>query len=290
MKQILIIVLLLLGIISTQAQTLKTLGNTEVYTLTSTTTYVRAIPVTFTEVGEIKSIAIYHKSGTGNMLLGIYSDVNGSPISRFGITASTLVAAVTGWQTVPLITPVTVMEGQTVWLAWVFQNSVVVRHSSGTLKRATSTVNKWAAGLPDLYGKFGTANFSFSVYCNYSTDITNVNQADKTEYAKYMEYCLTPAPRTFYMHGAVNLIKVNGQYTDSIGNWIADWPLVIEWYPFFSKSDTFDRKQQIVAHVDIMVPMRYPPSIYDFYKWWKTGFIQEGYTDEKSIPVYDFTR
>ncbi len=59
------------------------LGNSTVYGLASTAANRRAIPVTFNENGEINSISVYHNGGTGNMLLGVYTDVAGKPASRW---------------------------------------------------------------------------------------------------------------------------------------------------------------------------------------------------------------
>jgi hypothetical protein len=294
MKSFLIMILFLLGINIIQAQTtvLKTLGNTEVYTLTSVSVNARAIPVTFTdELNQIKSISIYHTKNTGNMLVGVYSDNNGSPNVLLATSAVTLVANVTGWQTVNLINPIIVNKDQTVWLAWIFQNSVVVRHTaSTTTKRATSKFT-WTETLPTSYGIANLALFKFSVYCNYTTDILS-NKADSLEYENYLKYCLTPAPRVFYLTGALDVLKVNGYWAQPItGAYTADFPLKIKWNPIFSKSDTINSNQyRINVPFEVMVTLRYPPSIDDFYKWWKTGFIQGGMIDSKTIPLYDFTR
>jgi len=61
------------------AEQTKTIGITEVYTLSSTTANRRAQTITFTEPGTIQSISIYHNGGTGQMLLGVYADASGSP-------------------------------------------------------------------------------------------------------------------------------------------------------------------------------------------------------------------
>ncbi|MBK6283947.1 MAG: hypothetical protein IPF54_16005 [Draconibacterium sp.] len=126
----------------------KPLGNTVVYNTTSTAANRRAIPVTFNENGEINSISVYHNGGSGNMLLGVYSDVAGKPASRLGVTSSVAVNSVEGWQTVALANPVLVSSGQTVWLSFVFQNSVAVRYEAGTPGRAMSS-QTWSAGMPD---------------------------------------------------------------------------------------------------------------------------------------------
>jgi len=122
------------------------LGNTDVYSNIIKWGAQLAIPVTFTETGEIRSISIYHDGGTGNMLLGVYSDQGGYPSSRIGITASTVVNAAAGWQTIQLSTSVPVVSDQKVWLSWVFQNAPAIHYTSGTPGRAASS-NTWANGM-----------------------------------------------------------------------------------------------------------------------------------------------
>ncbi|MGC9353560.1 MAG: right-handed parallel beta-helix repeat-containing protein, partial [Mariniphaga sp.] len=60
------------------------LGNTEVYSGITTAANRRAIPVTSNESGIIESLSIYHNGGNGSMLLGVYSDYNGTPGTLLG--------------------------------------------------------------------------------------------------------------------------------------------------------------------------------------------------------------
>jgi pantothenate kinase len=149
--------------------TTSTLGNTTIYGLTTTVANLRAVPVTFSENGQINSISIYHNGGAGNVLLGVYSDQNGSPSSLLGVTASTAINSSAGWQTVSLTSPVTVTSGQKVWLSFVFQNNPGVRYTNGTPARAQSTAT-WAAGMPSTFGIASYADYKFSIYCNYVTN------------------------------------------------------------------------------------------------------------------------
>ena len=71
----------------------NTMGNTEIYDKTSVSPTRRAMPVSFTEDGDIQSLTIYHNGGTGHVLLGVYSDATGAPSSLLGITSSTTVNA-----------------------------------------------------------------------------------------------------------------------------------------------------------------------------------------------------
>ncbi|MBK6283476.1 MAG: hypothetical protein IPF54_13230 [Draconibacterium sp.] len=140
----------------------NTLGNTEVYSGTTTAANRRALPVTFSESGSIQSISIYHNGGTGSLLLGVYSDQSGSPASRIGVTAATIINPTAGWQTVTLTNPVGVASGQTVWLGWVFENSPGVRYATGTPGRAQSLVT-WSSGMPATFGTSTISSIKFSI-------------------------------------------------------------------------------------------------------------------------------
>jgi hypothetical protein len=146
----------------------STLGNMEVFGGTTTAANRRAMPFTFTEDGEIQSITIYHNGGSGNMILGVYSDESGEPGTRLGVTASTPISSEQGWQTVSLTSPVTATAGQTVWLAWVFETSPGVRYAYGTPGRAQSD-DTWSGGMPASFGESSSRGIKFSIYCTFTT-------------------------------------------------------------------------------------------------------------------------
>ena len=145
----------------------KTLGNTDVYSLSSTTANRRAQTITFPEAGTIQSISMYHNGGTGKVLFGVYADANGAPGGRLGVTSSTVINSTAGWQTVSLISPVAVISGQKVWLSWVFENNPGVRYVADTPARAQSA-ETWPGGMPDPFGTSAFANYKYSIYCTYT--------------------------------------------------------------------------------------------------------------------------
>lgn len=145
----------------------KTLGNTEVYASSSTTSNRRAIVVTSTESGTIQSVSIYHNGGTGKVLLGVYADVSGSPGGRLGVTNETTINSSAGWQTIALASPVSITTGQKVWISWVFENNPGIRYVAGTPARAQSS-QSWAGGMPNPFGAATFANYKYSVYCTYT--------------------------------------------------------------------------------------------------------------------------
>jgi hypothetical protein len=128
------------------------------------------MPVTFSEAGQIQSISVYHNAGTGNVLLGVYSDLSGRPSSLLGVTPSTTVRTTPGWQTISLTTPINVTSGQKVWLAWVFENTPYVRYQvTATPGSVTAPGSTWSSAMPSTFGTNWNANFKFSVYCTYTT-------------------------------------------------------------------------------------------------------------------------
>ncbi len=162
-------------VITLPSTTTNTLGYTDVYT-SSVSTALFSMPVTFSQTGEINSISIYHEGGTGNLILGVYSDQSGFPSSRLGLTATTIINSSAGWQTVSLTNPVLVNAGQTVWLSWLFQNPTNVRYTAGTPGRAASS-NTWSTGMPAIFGTSNIANNKYSIYCSYTANATVLKDA-----------------------------------------------------------------------------------------------------------------
>lgn len=148
----------------------KTIGTTNVLANRTTTTVRRAIPVTFTENGTIQSVTVNHNAGSGNVILGVYSDVAGSPSALLGVTASTAVTATAGWQTIALTTPVTVTSGQKVWLAYVFQNTPNVSFEATGSAMSAASAATWSSGMPSTFGTSTPANYNFSLYCTYTVE------------------------------------------------------------------------------------------------------------------------
>ncbi len=144
-------------------------GYTDVYDLTTTMRDRRAMPVSFTESGEITSLSIYHNGGTGSMLMGVYSDSGGSPGTLLGVTSEASVSRSEGWQTVWLSSPVSVTSGATVWLSWLFEDATEVRYQQGTPGRARALSSyRWEDGMPSFFGVSDMVGYQYSVYCSYS--------------------------------------------------------------------------------------------------------------------------
>ena len=132
-------------------QTEATVGYSTVFPNISAVTNRRAVPVTMQEAGTIESLTIYHQGGSGQAILAVYQDAAGMPGARLGITDSTLIHSTEGWQEFALQSPVAVSSGQTIWLAWVFENDPGMRWADSTPGRAISSAT-WSGGMPDSFG------------------------------------------------------------------------------------------------------------------------------------------
>jgi len=153
------------------------LGTTEVYKQVSTTANRRAMPFEATETGVLENISIYHEGGSGHVILAVYTDDSGKPGTRIGVTDSTLINASEGWQTIALQSPALISAGQTLWLAWVFEDNPGIRHTSGTPGRAHSG-SMWSGGMPDDFGSSSTADYIYSICAVYASDTLQPPVAD----------------------------------------------------------------------------------------------------------------
>ncbi|MFB6341514.1 right-handed parallel beta-helix repeat-containing protein [Saccharicrinis sp. FJH62] len=150
------------------------IGSDQVFGLSTNSSKLRAISVTSSIAGEVGSISVYHEGGAGNLLVGVYSDNNGIPGTLIGKSVPTVVNSTAGWQTVALQTAASVTSGQTVWLAWLFENTVNVRYSVSSVNRAQGAAS-WSDGIPADFGTAYLANYTYSVYGNLTPAITNNN-------------------------------------------------------------------------------------------------------------------
>jgi len=111
---------------------------------------------------------------------------------------------------------------------------------------------------------------------------TYVKVVDKPEYEKYLEYCNTPISRPFKLDLKVSVLKINNLYLDAKGNWVTSKTPTISLVPFGTKTVTTTESQKQISIIIELPVQRRIPSIPDFYKYWKTKFIQEGLLDERS--------
>jgi hypothetical protein len=146
-----------------------TVGNTQVFSSTSTSANRRAMPFTMPESGTIESVTMYHYGGSGSMILAVY-DGEGSPQNRLGVTAATPVSSSTGWQTINLTSSAYVSGGSTVWLAWVYESNPGIAYQTGSPGRVDAGVG-WSGGMPDPFGSSTQANYLYSIYATYTSGV-----------------------------------------------------------------------------------------------------------------------
>jgi uncharacterized repeat protein (TIGR02543 family) len=142
-------------------------GYTTVFGSTSTANNRRAQPFTMPENGTIQSISMYHESGSGGLIMGVYDGAS-LPNNRLGVTGTGTIGSA-GWTTIDLTSPVSVSGGTTIWLAWVYESNPGIRYQTGSPGRAQSTAT-WSGGMPDPFGSSSTASYLYSIYATYLVD------------------------------------------------------------------------------------------------------------------------
>jgi hypothetical protein len=164
MKQIWLILL----IAATCQAAQQTVGNPTVFQQVAYQDERCAEAFTMPTSGRIETISIYHEGGSGQMLLGVYLG-DTWPDACVAVTAPTAVSASTGWQTIPLISPVWISTGKLIWLAWVFEDNPGIRYqttSSGWVQGGQG----WTGSLPGSFGTDWQSNRLYSIYASYVSD------------------------------------------------------------------------------------------------------------------------
>ncbi len=174
---------------TTGGGTTGTIGITTVGDRDSTHSTQRSMPFTMTENGILESITMHIAGGTGDVQLGIYADNSGVPGNRLGQTAITSVQSTRGWQTVSLENPVSVNNGDTIWLSWIFSNNPGIAYVSGTPGRYQADGSVWSTtgNIPSIHGSGAQSNYRYSIYATYSTSATRteVSFIEKNSYIIY---------------------------------------------------------------------------------------------------------
>jgi hypothetical protein len=146
----------------------QTVGNTDVYENISTMANRRAMPFTMPMEGSLVSVVMYHMGGTGSMILAVY-DGDESPQNRLAITEITPVHNTEGWQEIKLTHEISLLRGDTFWLAWVYENNPGIRYKTGSLGRYQSD-DTWSGGMPYYFGSGSQENYIYSIYLTYKPD------------------------------------------------------------------------------------------------------------------------
>lgn len=99
-----------------------------------------------------------------------------------------------------------------------------------------------------------------------SADSSYLKVADRAEYARYVALCNTPVLKRVSFIGKLEVSKVNGQYTDSVGNYFAKVPIKAKWYNYDEKSITFDEDEVMIVTSAVVKVRRETPSVAQFYR------------------------
>jgi PKD repeat protein len=192
----------------TVAAQATTVGNTTVFGSTSTSVNRRAMPFTMPEDGAIDSVTMYHAGGSGNMILAVY-DGEGSPQNQLAATPSTPLNGSAGWQTINLTGSAFVAEGDTVWLAWVFESNPGIAYQTGSPGRVDAGVG-WSGGMPDPYGSGTQADFLYSIYADYTPGGGPVQYTLTTNTVGQGSITLNPSGGTYNQGTVVTLTAQPG--------------------------------------------------------------------------------
>lgn len=96
---------------------------------------------------------------------------------------------------------------------------------------------------------------------------TYVRTIDKAEYEKYKAWCNQIAYKHVNQDGKITLLKVNGQYTDSIGNFKQSTRSPY-WYSLSTKTMTSQQNELFIGRRVRIQERRRTPSVSDFYQNW----------------------
>ncbi len=160
------------------------LGITSIGTSNATHSTRRAMPYTIGENGTVQSLAVHVEGGTGDVQLGVYSDNNGAPGNRLAQTAITAVRTTRGWQTISLQSPITISNGTTVWLAWIFSSNPGIAYVTGSPGRYQASGSSWSTSginMPSNYGSGSQSNYRYSIYANYTKNQTSTTYTLTTD-------------------------------------------------------------------------------------------------------------
>jgi len=103
---------------------------------------------------------------------------------------------------------------------------------------------------------------------------TRVRVADRAEYQKYLKWCNEIVPTTAIQDGKLKVMLVNGQYTDSPGNFKPIEPRTVYWYPIGTKRVICEKNEVLIWRHQTVWKKRRVSSVRDFYEWWLPLYVQ----------------
>lgn len=140
-------------------------GYSEVFSGIAASPKRQAMAFTMPEDGKLMSLGMYHEGGRGKMLLAVYEGKE-VPGNLIGITPMTSVNNNPGWQTISLIEEVVVPKGDTIWLAWVYEDNPGVHYRISESQMVESD-QSWEEGMPESFGNCLLKDSIFSICAGY---------------------------------------------------------------------------------------------------------------------------
>lgn len=112
---------------------------------------------------------------------------------------------------------------------------------------------------------------------------TYIRTADKAEYEKYKAWCNQIIYKHVEQTGKITLLKVNGQYTDPVGNFKRSTKAPY-WYSLSAKTMTAQQNELFVLRRVRIQEKRRTPSVKDFYTNWLIPIYAEKIARLELIP------
>ncbi|PKP35600.1 MAG: hypothetical protein CVU00_01750 [Bacteroidetes bacterium HGW-Bacteroidetes-17] len=182
----------------------QVIGNTTKFSILTSASNRRAMPFLVPHDGLISSISMFHNGGSQNMILGVYNGTTLTPDSLIGVTEVTQVSPNDDWQTIDLVNPAKVTEGQQIWLAWVYENNPGIYYTNDYPGRVESGF-PWPYGMPEMWGDTAKmANSIYSIYANYVTNDSLLARIRGPISAQINEPVQFNSERSFYLEEIIS--------------------------------------------------------------------------------------
>lgn len=112
---------------------------------------------------------------------------------------------------------------------------------------------------------------------------TYIRTADKAEYEKYKSWCNQIVYKHVEQTGKITLLKVNGQYTDSIGGFKQSTHSPY-WYSLSTKTMTAQQNEAFIGRRVRIQERRKTPTVKDFYMNWLIPLYADKIARLEAIP------
>lgn len=112
---------------------------------------------------------------------------------------------------------------------------------------------------------------------------TYIRTADRAEYEKYKAWCNQIIYKHVEQTGKITLLKVNGQYTDSVGNFKRSTNAAY-WYGLTAKTMTAQQNEAFISRMVRIQERRKTPTVKDFYMNWLIQLYADKIARLESMP------